>query len=1010
MTQSTAFKQALKQLNSEQRQAVTTIEGPVVVIAGPGTGKTQVTTLRIANILLQTDTDPSAILALTFTDAAAQAMRQRLIHFIGETAYKIPISTFHTFCLNLIKANPDIFPLHQLTEPLTDLEKIKLFQTIIDQLDLQLIRPLNKPYYYLTALIRTIASLKREGISPQDFALHLDQHQQTLETNQTNLTSTQLKQQLKQLHKNRELLLVYQRYQELLQSEGKFDFEDMILFVLQHFRQDKDFLLTYQERYQYFLVDEFQDTNTPQMDLVYLLASYWQDSANLFVVGDPNQSIFRFQGASLANMLEFIHRFPSAKIITLKQNYRSHQLILDAAHQLISHNSPPHPSLSFLQTRLNSVTPIPSRQIDLVQTKTGQEEIWFILDRINQLLQSGTSPHQIAVITRTNQDLETLKTFFQKTGLPFYTNSSGKLLDDPLLHQLVNLLRVLQAPAHQPDDLNFFTVLSYDFLQLPHLDLLKLSHYAFKHHLSLFQVFLSLPQNQDLQQQLSQPEAFLTLLQKLTRWHQLAHNQTITDFFEALIYESGYLNWLTYQPNSLYHLSLLNAFFTELKQMNRQNHQLTLEQFLQNLDILHSYDLSFKEKPLQYHQDAITLTTAHSAKGLEWDYVFIYRLIDTHWSNHQSRQLFKLPPNLITHLAPTSQEKLEEERRLFYVALTRARRHLYLSFADSYSLNHQSRLAVPSPFIYELDQAHLHSLSPQISPSQLKQQFQLLLQPSFSSDNTEDEAYLRHLLQNFSLSPTALNTYLTCPYKFKLNNLLRVPRSKKPYLAFGTAIHSALETFFSHFNRTQQLPPQSFLLNHFEQALQREILTPKEFKHRLQKGKQILSAYYQLHQADFQPSLFNEKKFSQVKFGDFRLTGKVDRIEWLDASQNLVRLVDYKTGQPKSRSYIEGKTKSSSGDLKRQLVFYQLLVDLDPRFHLTVGEVELDFVAAPHLSHKSGKQRFTISRQEIDQLKQLLHQVLTDIYTLKFPRTSDLSQCDQCELKDYCWPNGLPHS
>ncbi len=1003
------FQTAFSRLNPQQKQAVTTIEGPVMVLAGPGTGKTQTIALRIAYILQHTDTDPSAILALTFTDAAAQAMHRRLATFIGETAYQVTITTFHTFALNLIHNHPDIFASTNFDEALTDLEKIKFIQTIIDQLKLKYLRPLNRPYFYLSAIISSISTLKREGFSPSTFSQHLDSFQQQLLAQQESLSATKFKQLTAQLHKNQELLQIYKAYQTTLKQHSKFDFDDMIQVVVDQLTQHQDLLLDYQERYHYFLVDEYQDTNTPQNQLIFLLTNYWQDQANLFVVGDPNQSIFRFQGASLANTLNFLQRFPKATVIGLETNYRSQQTILDSAHQLITHQQTQlDENLPQLNLHLQTATNYPPQPIQVIQTTNSQTEIWFLITQIQSLLKQGVKPQEIAVITRTNQDLDILKTFFRQADLPFNSQSPRHLLANPFLRQLIYLFRIVATIPQLPDDLDFFTLLNYDFLNLPSNVLIKLNYLARQHNQTLFEFLLNLPSQLDSLSS-NQTQPFVDFVEHLLQWQQFAHNHTFIELFELIINQSGFLNYLLDQPDSLDHLTALNALFTFAKQLNLTNPNLSINDFLESLDILHQYHLTMKIAPFNFSSQAIQLTTAHSAKGLEWDYVFIYRVTEGHWSNLKTRQLIKLPPHLLsgTTIISEASEKLAEERRLFYVALTRARRQVFITYANLYTLNQQSQSALPSVFISELGDSHLDYRQFEPSSSQIKFYLQTTFKPA--PPIFIDDHYLLQILDQFRLSPTALNTYLSCPYKFKLNNLLRVPRAKQPHLAFGTAVHKALERFFSRFQQTRQLPSKDYLLSAFSHALKdREILNPQELHFRLREGQEILSAYYDFYHSDFTPGLFLEHTFSHLYLHDIPLTGKIDKIEWLDQSKNLVRLVDYKTGKPKSSNFIEGKTKNSTGDLKRQLVFYQLLVNLDTRFKFKVGEVELDFIAAPRDNHKSGKRRFRITDQEVNDLKILIQDTMTAIRQLKFPRTKDLSQCAKCDLRHHCWPQGLP--
>ena len=313
------FDKAYKALNTEQRLAVDTIEGPVMLVAGPGTGKTQTLALRIANIISKTDTPASSILALTYTESGARAMKARLTSMIGGEAYYANISTFHAFCQGVIKDNPDIFTINPASEPLSDLEKLKLIRSLIDNSNLNVLRPPGARYHYASAVLSAIANLKREGIDPEEFDELLMEEEAYLKSDDASeLKKTEITKRGRNLAKNRELNLLFRSYQSTLKVQGSFDFEDMISTVVDAFKQNEDLLFSCQEKYLYILVDEYQDTNSAQNELMLLLAKYWGTEANVFVTGDPDQSIMRFQGASIENQLSFIKAYPNATVITLK--------------------------------------------------------------------------------------------------------------------------------------------------------------------------------------------------------------------------------------------------------------------------------------------------------------------------------------------------------------------------------------------------------------------------------------------------------------------------------------------------------------------------------------------------------------------------------------------------------------------------------------------------------------------------------------------------------------------
>lgn len=995
------FNKNYSQLNPNQKLAVDTTEGPLMVIAGPGTGKTQVLTLRIANILRKHDISPDSIIALTFTEAATQEMRRRLIDLIGQAGYFVQISTFHSFCQSVIMENPDRFIINETTQQLTDLERVQIIQDIITQNSFELIKPLNAPFLYLKAILSSLQNLKREGITPSKFKQTLKQEQQALDS--SDISKTQLKSRQRDLDKNLELLKVYRLYQRRLQKRGRFDFEDMINLVTEKFTTDSDLLLSYQEKINYILVDEYQDTNSSQNQLVFKLASYWKDKANLFVVGDPHQSIFRFQGASLENTKQFIDHFPQATLINLDLNYRSTQTILDSAHQLITSSPSKNPLTS--SSQLKSKTKLKNQPVHLAEFTHSIFEDAFIIQDIKKKITAGVRPKDIAVIARYNQDLIDFSQSLKKAGIPFVIQGGGDVLETPLIKQLILLLTVIHQTPHQHTDNELFTLLNLDFLHTDPFQVLKFAKQASDSHQHLATFALSLPPKKF-------PQISKFFLQ-LSHWQKESANKTLLDFLQTLFQESGFLNHLLKQPDSIHQLNILNTFFDQAKAMSYAYSNLNLTSFLDNLHTLQQQSVRVPLQPLDINSDTVTLTTAHKAKGLEWSNVYIYRCADKKWGNSRSYQLLKLPSEILEF--HSTEDPNQEERRLFYVSFTRSKQNLTITSSSQYQTDTGTRPSLPSLFISDLPPSGVRHLKTTTFENKNKNLLKEFFSPSDSQNlPSSEKKYLQAIIQEFKLSVTALNTYLDCPYKFKLNNLYRIPRTKETYLAFGTAVHQALEDFHSRYQQTKRLPSKKYFLTQFEKALQKEILIPEEYKSRLKYGQKVLGDYYDFHQDDFKPAFkveshFGYSAYSKCYLDDIPLIGKVDRID-KHSSTNTVNIIDYKTGAPKTKGQIAGTTKDSTGSLKRQLVFYQLLSQLDKRFPHSVNQVELDFVEAPHKKQKSGRTPFKISPQEVTKLKKTIKETMSQIRAFNFSRTQDYSHCQRCEFRDHCWPNGIPQN
>ena len=415
-------------------------------------------------------------------------------------------------------------------------------------------------------------------------------------------------------------------------------------------------------------------------------------------------------------------------------------------------------------------------------------------------------------------------------------------------------------------------------------------------------------------------------------------------------------------------------------------------------------NLKLEEQVLIGNVNAVTLTTAHKAKGLEWQTVYIYRFADTHWGNKTKREMIKLPDGIIVYEDTDKEDKNAEERRLFYVALTRAKQDLYLTGSTEYP--NSAKMIFPAMFLEDLPKGNVEKVDTKALEKSSAKILTTLMTPAKEITLHDGEAeYLKEIIKDLKLSPTALNTYLRCHYKFKLDNLYRIPRAKAAPMCFGTAVHYALEQLYRELNNGK-LESKEIFLKDFEAALAREIMTETDFKDRLAHGKKVLTAYYDHYEKEFTACLFTEKSFgtsltSQIHLDDIALTGKVDRIETTNEKEKHVRVIDYKTGKPKTRNEIEGNTKNSDGDYKRQLTFYQLLSELDKSFLYEVKETQIDFIE-PDAQNNFHRENFIISDKDVTELKKLIKDSVSQIRDLNFTRTEDLIKCAKCPFKSHC--------
>ncbi len=1088
------FLDLYSKLNPAQKEAVDTIVGPVMVIAGPGTGKTQILAMRIANILRNQDlqANPSNILCLTFTESAVTAMRQRLISIIGSEAYYVRIHTFHSFCNDIIKENPEKF----LTiNPISDLEKIQIFNEIIDTLDpTSPIKPFGEPYLYRPDLINLVQTLKRESISTQallhataniESFLHkngalieefISRNARSIKDPDCDLLIEKLyvnnpessfvsliqeyrdhaetitvfkgllkdfyEKNLKEIPKQKELAKVYELYQQKLLTKKLYDFEDMILRVINQFRNDKDLLARYQEQYQFILVDEYQDTNGAQNQIIEFLTSdplarindetnlEPQKDANIFVVGDDDQSIYRFQGASVENIIYFYKRFTDIKLIVLQQNYRSQQTILDLAHSSIDANeariSKLIPSISKLLNSAGNALTYDPFKVDLIKATTIDDEIYHIAKTIQTLLAQGVAANEIAVLFRENKEALPIVDVLARMGIRARIEAGDNILEDTDIAQLIDLLRVISKPESYSSLI--FNLLNYNFV----LESEDFQDITIRDVFDLNRAKLQAGEKKPLIEVLLNHSKFSAWANKILKIKQESFNYKFDRLLEKVIKEFGYIDYVLKQANYVVRINKLDSLFREVRAFMEAPLRLaykqdlaknfTVEDFITHIELIQENNLKVKSQELRVETNAVRLMTAHKSKGLEFEYVFIHACRDKHWGNKAARAKIKLPPKLIQETqAILRDDKNEDDRRLFYVALTRAKKKLYLSY---HSKNSKGQDIVPSLFVSDIakhkgvelfdytlgSSAQNSAVSAEDEADQLKLKFT----PRDDFAIAQESEYIDSLLVNYKLSVTHLNNYLECPRKFFYQNLLRVPSAKNKHASFGTAVHEALFDLFVLFRKDTSVIARKtnsdeavsfglgYLLERFEQHLTEENLPEQEYIDSLGFGKKALTEYYQRYKNEFIAETELEYDFSSkgVNFDGIELTGKLDKIELTDPQSKSVNVVDYKTGNPNSKA----QDLSPGGDYYRQIVFYQLLCDLanqSKQFPYTMQSGEIDFIQ-PGYGNKFIKKRFNVSSEDLKHLKDEIKSMYLAVKEHKFGKTQELETCVNCSFKNIC--------
>ena len=984
------FKKRYAALNTAQREAVDAIEGPVMVVAGPGTGKTQILTLRIANILKNADVNPENILALTFTEAGATNMRKRLVDIISTPAYSVTISTFHGFCNSIIRDYPEEFPHIIGSENVTDVERISIVEDIIEEGKFDILKPFGDHFYYTRSILSAISNLKREGIDPDAFLAIVKKEKERFDESpdlyhekgpHKGKMRGEYQEELKRINKNAELAGIYRTYEERLRENKLYDYEDMIMEVLRTLRKNKDILLILQEKYQYILVDEHQDTNNAQNGILELLCNF-HENPNIFVVGDEKQAIFKFQGASLENFLYFKKIYPEAKLVILEENYRSTQHILDSAHSLI-------PGKRELVARAEHE----NVAIRLVSFSRSDVEAYFVGTDIQKKIRSGIAPNEIAVLYRDNADSIPLVRMLERIGIPFTVESNDSVLRDNDIRKLLVLLR---AVSEFGDDRFVAEAMHIDFLKLDALDVYKVMAEAGMKKVSIYDILRSDAAIRALS--LNDGTSLRRFYGTLSDLVVASRNKGLQEFFSDFIRTIGFMAHILALPDAVEKMEKLNGFYDEMQRATERHPNRSLKEFLEHIDTIEAHNLNIEKTSFGGVVNRVRLMTTHKSKGLEFEHVYVVGVFDGHWGNKTKRESLKLPRVVFSSLNETgSDDPLDDERRLFYVALTRAKKTVTISYAKE-SMSGKEQL--PSVFLGEMRAELLEEQrTDEIEAEFASNKGIVFAEPQVVSASANDAAFIRELFLHRGFSATSLNNYLSCPWKFFYQNLLRIPAAKTGHLMFGTAVHGALQDFFNEVGAGKNVTKE-FLLQRFVVHLERESFREGEVEDWKQRGEKALAGYYDEYVGRWATNVRTELDIKGIVLTpEIKLSGKIDKLEILN-EKNEVNVVDYKTGKPKSRGEIEGSTKNSDGDMKRQLVFYHLLLNHYENGRYKMISADIDFVE-PTESGKYKKEPFTILEEEVAELEEVIRRSADELLSLSFWNSRcDDEACEFCKLRE----------
>ena len=1030
------FEKEYNQLNEAQREAVNQIEGEVLVIAGPGTGKTQILAARIANILLKTDAAPENILCLTYTDSGAIAMRKRLIKFIGPDAYRVGIHTFHSFCNFIIQSNLDLFGLRNL-DAVSELEQIQIVHEIIDTFPSNhpLKRYTGEVYYETKRLLNLFEVMKKEGWQAEHITSKIDVYLKEIPLRDEyiykkdskygkkgEVKQKEYQAEVKRMEQLKSAVLTFDIYQEKLKKASRFDFADMILWVNKAFVQTPELLLQYQEQFQYFLVDEFQDTSGSQNELLQLLINYWEQP-NVFVVGDDDQSIYRFQGANVENIRNFTTKFSdSLKVVMLTDNYRSSAVILSASKSLIDKNT---------ERISNNKTLVASNPEYATITEKPEVRAYFniihetvgIALEIEQLNKSGVALNEIAVIYKNHVQSETLIRYLQSKNIAVNTRRRINVLQEILVKKIITILRYVHAENFRPNSgENFlFEMIHFNEFNIDALVVAKMSVEIYRKNFNEkntswrneLNQFLGKTQTSLFNENngAKQIQAFSKIVEGLIRDFA---NCTLQELIEKIISKTGILfNALT-ANNKTWNLELLNTFFDFVKNETSKNSKLKLSQLIELIDLMEDNGIQLPAEKISYSENGVNFITAHSSKGLEFEYVYMISCTKDKWDSSRSYNNFKLPDNLFA----IAGDEMEEARRLFYVSMTRAKKKLVVSFPE-HDLNRKE--LEKSRFVSELEDAqeNVHSSTIQLSDDKLVDFNLQILNPqeAIIPPNLFEGHFIDSILDKYSLSVTHLNNYLKCPVTFYFNNLIRVPAPKSASMTFGSAVHYALEKLFKNMNAH---PEKLFgttedLINDFKWYMRKneDSFTPKEFKLRIEYAENFLPLYYVKYLNEWNKVTSVERSYRNVVIDGVPINGKLDKLEF---NGNLVNVVDYKTGQFKNaenkfsqpdmvkyqKAIDENKAPKFEhefgGDYWRQAVFYRILMDNDKTRNWEMRSAEFDFVEPDKESKEFIRRKVEMNDSDIEIVRNQITSVYSKILNREFNKGCGKPECEWCNF------------
>lgn len=886
-----AEERLLADLTEPQREAVTHDQGPLLVIAGAGTGKTTVITRRIAWLISTKRARPDEILALTFTEKAAAEMQARVDVLVPYGYTDIAISTFHAFGDRLLREHALEAGLSPEARVLSRAEQVVFLRERLFDLPLARLRPLHEPDRYVEALATVIARAKDEAVTPDEFLALAGAREAAA---QQAPTDERLK---ADAELTRELAGCYDAYLRLLREHKALDFGGQILLTIWLLEHHPEILGGCQQRYRYLLVDEFQDTNFAQFRLLQLLA---QPSSNVTVVADDDQSIYKWRGAAISNVLKFLEHYHQVRRIVLTDNFRSSQPILDCAYRLIRFNDPDRLEVKEgINKRLTAMCPRAPIEPALTTFDTASSEADWVARRIQEQVTAGTRrPGDFAILVRTNREADLFLRALNVAGIPWQFSGISGLFAREEVKMLLSCLRTLADPD---DTLSWYHVVSSPLYRCPMPDLMGCLARANRTNQSLRTVFeqawRGTPDSPLLGDEAKQVIGAFTA--DVARLLELSRTLSPGQLLYRWLTDTG---WLKRQASaegdeetaSLQHVA---RFFDQLYRVeallgNR------LPELMRQLSWLQAAGDADGDELDPLADDRVHVLTIHKAKGLEFPVVFMVGLVQGRFPTPFRRDPIELPEPLIKDILPSGDYHLEEERRLFYVGLTRAKEELHLTAAHDYGGKTVRKV---SQFVLEA----LHLSAPRPIGGAIPSAEERIARAKPPAAAAPGPTL--GLPEPLRLDAHGLDDYLTCPLKFRYSHVLRIPIMRHPLVIYGSALHKAVERFYKRQLQGQPMSEEE-VLQAFEGAWSSEgFLTREHEELRLARGRDVLRAFFAGQQRHPEQPTLIEEKFT-FPLDDFVVVGRWDRV---DCQGDEAVVIDYKSSDVTKQADADKRCRES---------------------------------------------------------------------------------------------------